>query len=402
MANEPIHRWYSSVMGFSPHLVTTLIDEMGCDSSGFLLDPFCGTGTTLVESNLRGINTIGVDANPFSVFCSKVKTSYVNPKKLLTDFENFIDQDFEEGFSLKDLEYLPLTVKNGWVSSYVWEKSRRYYDRASEIPNPRIRNMVKLAILSAVKENLANIAFGPEIYKRKKKNNISIIKAFSNKIEQMSEDLNAYSNYKDRPNSHVYFGDSRDLLSVIGKGFEKKIKWVISSPPYPTEHDYSRISRIELELGGFIKSQEDLRSIKRLQIRSNSKTVYSDDRDSDHVKNVKSVADIVRKIETRSRKISHSFAKKYPYVVSNYFGGLYLHLASLAELMPSGGKCAYVLGEQRSYLGVFIPTSDIFNELACKKLKAFKLKKRIVVRVRKGTSGRIGKIKEEALILERK
>src|ERR1700677_3180040 len=40
-----------------------------------VLDPFCGTGTTLVESMKRGIVSVGIDASPFSCFVSRVKTN---------------------------------------------------------------------------------------------------------------------------------------------------------------------------------------------------------------------------------------------------------------------------------------------------------------------------------------
>lgn len=401
MSTEPIHRWYTSVMGFAPQLVNDLINELGCDSSGTLLDPFCGTGTTLVESNRREINAIGIDANPFSVFCSKAKTDLnVNPERLLTDFNSFINQPYKTENLLDEYAVMPLSVRNGWVSPYIWNKAAHIYRETKTISNPRIRNLVKLAILSTVKEELANIAFGPEIYKRKRKNKTTIKKALSNKIEQIAFDLKGVNAPKRQPKIDVVFDDSRNLQALAKTG--NKIKWVISSPPYPTEHDYSRISRIELELGGFVKSQEELRAIKRLQIRSNSKTVYSDDKDWELIKNVQSITRIVDRIKKLSESKTHSFARRYPLVVANYFGGLYLHLASLADLMPSGGRCAYVLGEQRSYLGVFIPTPEIFNELACKKLKAFKLVKKVVVQIRKGTSGKTGQIKEEAVILERR
>ena len=126
MSTEPIHRWYTSVMGFSPQLVNDLIDELGCDSSGTLLDPFCGTGTTLVESNLRDINAIGIDANPFSVFCSKVKTNLnVNPEGLLSEYDSFISQSYKTENLLNEYSSLPLSVRNGWVSPYIDRKSTR-------------------------------------------------------------------------------------------------------------------------------------------------------------------------------------------------------------------------------------------------------------------------------------
>jgi hypothetical protein len=118
------------------------------------------------------------------------------------------------------------------------------------------------------------------------------------------------------------------------------------------------------------------------------------------VKDVQHIQRIVKKIERISKEKSYSFAHRYPLVVGNYFGGLFIHLQALAELMPKGGKCLYVL-DQRSYFGVLIPTTDIFIKLACDKLGAFRLIKRTTIRIRRGTSGNTPKIKEEATLLER-
>jgi hypothetical protein len=405
MSNERIHRWYESVMGFSSTIVRTALSEFNCDSSGFLLDPFCGTGTTLVESGLKGVPSIGIDANPFSAFCSRAKTQWnIEPNELLIAFQKVVDSGAEKQSSSnksKKITYIPHTVQNGWVSPYVWDKATDVYSRIGRLRNRDQKQLLQLAVIAAIKETCANVAFGPEIYKRKRNNRIGVVQAIKQKVKQISEDLDGIQNLNATAKSDVFHEDSRTLDFLKYAGYSGKIKWLISSPPYPTEHDYSRIGRIELELGGFVQSKEDLRAVKKLQIRSNSKTVYSEDQDHLYVKDVEQIQRIVRKLEKISKEKTYSFAHRYPLVVGNYFGGLFMHLQSLAELMPSGGKCLYVLGDQRSYFGVLIPTTDIFIKLACEKLGAFRLIKRTTIRLRRGTNGSTAQIKEEATVLER-
>ncbi|HXQ68161.1 MAG TPA: hypothetical protein VN980_16435, partial [Alphaproteobacteria bacterium] len=48
--NGEIHGWYNFVLGFSDKLVDQLMDRLAVTSGQLVLDPFCGTGTTLVES----------------------------------------------------------------------------------------------------------------------------------------------------------------------------------------------------------------------------------------------------------------------------------------------------------------------------------------------------------------
>jgi len=78
------HDWYRFVLSFPPHLVRDYIDRFGINSSGSVLDPFCGTGTTLVECKKVGIASVGIEANPMACFASQVKVDWsVDPEGLL-------------------------------------------------------------------------------------------------------------------------------------------------------------------------------------------------------------------------------------------------------------------------------------------------------------------------------
>jgi tRNA G10 N-methylase Trm11 len=57
--DRAVHDWYRFVLSFPPHLVQTYVDRFGLDTSNTVLDPFCGTGTTLVECKKLGIASVG-------------------------------------------------------------------------------------------------------------------------------------------------------------------------------------------------------------------------------------------------------------------------------------------------------------------------------------------------------
>jgi site-specific DNA-methyltransferase (cytosine-N4-specific) len=64
-------------------VVRRLIDEYGpSDRTGRLLDPFCGSGSALVEAMLHGMESAGVDLNPFATLLAKVKTTPLDPVRL--------------------------------------------------------------------------------------------------------------------------------------------------------------------------------------------------------------------------------------------------------------------------------------------------------------------------------
>jgi hypothetical protein len=79
----PIHGWYRFVLSFPPHLVRQYITKLKIGSDDLLLDPFCGTGTTLVEAKLNLIPSIGCDAHPFAALVSRVKTNWAVDATLL-------------------------------------------------------------------------------------------------------------------------------------------------------------------------------------------------------------------------------------------------------------------------------------------------------------------------------
>jgi SAM-dependent methyltransferase len=117
-----VHRWYNFILGFSDKLVSEMIRQLSIEKGQLILDPFCGTGTTLVQATKRGIHSVGIDASPFSCFVSRVKTNRsLNADKLLTYFPD-IRAEFERSRgNFKNTEpykYLKETgmLSRGWIS----------------------------------------------------------------------------------------------------------------------------------------------------------------------------------------------------------------------------------------------------------------------------------------------
>ena len=60
------HNWFRFVLSFPPHLVRDYLAKFHIQAGHCVLDPFCGTGTTVVECKKQGIASVGVEANPMA------------------------------------------------------------------------------------------------------------------------------------------------------------------------------------------------------------------------------------------------------------------------------------------------------------------------------------------------
>src|SRR5437868_3291921 len=84
LEDRAAHGWYRFVLSYPPHLVREYVRRFSVQPGQTVLDPFCGTGTTLVECKKLGIGSVGIEANPIAHFATSVKVDWSpNPKGLL-------------------------------------------------------------------------------------------------------------------------------------------------------------------------------------------------------------------------------------------------------------------------------------------------------------------------------
>lgn len=389
-------------MAFSPDLVHSLLQKLKADNSGSVLDPFCGTGTTIVESKGLGIPAIGIDSSPFCAETSWAKTYWdVSPERL----ERLSAEALAGGMVRKPGDAFDawegLTViDRGWLSRKTVSDALSLLESIDGVARGHERKMLRLAAVWAVKEWSSNVRFGPEAYRVTGTRSLPVEKAFKRKVGQMVSDLRGLPAEATLPAASLHCADSRNICETLA-GSEPEPKWVITSPPYPTEHDYTRIMRIELELSGHIRSREELRAVKEQMLRSNSKNVYAGDNDYEYVRSCNKVRRLVERIQAQSKTRNYGFARQYPRVVAEYFGGIYRHMKSLADCLPEGARCAYVLGEQRSYFGTLIPTPRVFAHLCSSHGLPFRATGLQTVKTRIATRGTRARINEQVVFLKR-
>ena len=86
--DQAVHHWYRFVLSFPPHLVRHYLKRFSVTAKTIVLDPFTGTGTTLVEAQKLGIPVQGIEANPMAHFASNVKLNWSASPQILQESDS--------------------------------------------------------------------------------------------------------------------------------------------------------------------------------------------------------------------------------------------------------------------------------------------------------------------------
>lgn len=367
-ADVEIHDWYRFVLSFPPHLVQQYLNEFGVGNDSIVLDPFCGTGTTNVECKKTGIASIGVEASPITYFASKVKCDWsakceqnqmsVEAERIALEASKLI----QSGILLSLSEEQSKLILNNSISPQPLSQTL-YLRNAIVSAHSQFQDYYLLALAKHIVLSYSNLKFGPEVgVSRTKRTDVDVISIWLEQVRQIERELNQYHRQASIQ-ADIINGDARtvDLLKYKGA-----IDCIITSPPYPNEKDYSRTTRLESVILGYINNKEELRRIKKSFIRSNTKNVYKEDSDETFVENIASINELSQRIESRriELKKTSGFERLYGRVVKLYFGGMARQLKSLMPVLKDGAMLAYVVGDQASYFQIPIRTSQLLSEVA--------------------------------------
>jgi hypothetical protein len=406
---ESIHQWYRIIMGFDWKLVQHVIDLLSIGPNDLVLDPFCGGGTTLVQCKKRGIPSVGVDANPVCTLASQVKTSWhLQSGNLKANLERILESAavIEESSNFRNdvaLNYLRDSgmIDRGWLSVHKAKKILALHAaiRKTEM-KPAERRFFELAAVSALVSRIADIKFGPEVYCLGKPKRSPVKRSFVNLVETMISDLEHAREWtRSHVRSSIFLGDSR-RSDVLQRAVPTGADFVITSPPYPNEHDYTRSTRLELVVLGHIQGTSTLRSLKRRMLRCNTKGLYKGDSDACYSSRYPLVQRIARSLDRRAKGHTDRFSQLYGRMMREYFGGMICHLRSTMQALRPGGRCAYVIRDQQSLLGLYVDTPKILSAIATSPAQGFVLEDVIEWKKSKGSTG-VRILTEKILILRK-
>ncbi|MEW6722043.1 MAG: DNA methyltransferase [Candidatus Micrarchaeota archaeon] len=325
---------------YSKELVEKLLDEFGI-TTGTVLDPFCGGGTTLLACKEKGIGSYGFDIMPFSVFVTRVKTQSFDKTQLKEDLKTFNPTN-EKG-KLPEVEILDKAFTPSIKKTILG--IRNWIDT---LHNPQSREFYLLALLAAIDKVSRAVKSGGFLrIVNRRATKRKLLNVYYSTVEKMMSDLEQLP-LNSGIISNVAVGDARALPT--GPLFDA----VITSPPYPNRHDYTRVYALEL-LISFVNTNNDLKQLRYETLRSHveAKTKFP----TGAYRPPNKLTAIIKRLQRK--KLNNP---QITSMLSGYFEDMYLALYEMKKTLKLNGRIALVVSNVR-YAGIPVPVDQLLAEV---------------------------------------
>lgn len=313
------HNYYRYYGKFPPSIPRKLLRDLRPRPGTWVLDPYSGSGTTLVEAMCEGVPSIGVDISPLATLAGSVKTTLVEGPSVQRMLQEVLANAAEAEPTLPDK---PST----WFSDKAAEDLGKLKAALVTLPDGPVRSFMVLAYFAIIRRvsKAHDGEVRPHINQAKRERDV--FAAYAKKVGDMLDRMALLrAEARDDTPAIAITGDSRlvDTLPVIQS---REVGMVISHPPYLNCFDYVPVYKLEYYWApGFSEVGSD----------------FDYDR--------------LRAMETRAWPATDAR------IFGTYFADLDKTYQAIANLLKPGDHCAVVLGDCKVG-GRVVPVLDRFTE----------------------------------------
>ena len=318
-ATHNIHKYPAKLI---PHIPNYLIKKFSKEGDT-ILDPFCGSGTTLLESILCSRNALGIELNPVARLVAKVKVTPLDRTELANAVSKF-RKEVNRNASIKPPEF---------PNSDLWFSSKTTTDLAKikyTIDNININMDVHdflLVCFSAIVRKVSN-ADPRDIYPRmtEGRTQLNVLGEF---LQHLNFSIKRINDLPDSTKAKLIGSDAKKI------NLRRKIDLVVTSPPYMFAMEYFRSMRLENfwlngGLGDIYKEMARKSINSELQSKLVKKIQYTGIFEIDHL-----VETVYKQSALRGLRSSQ------------YFYDMQSIMCKLHRIIASGGYCAMVVGNSK-------------------------------------------------------
>lgn len=353
--NKPFQRWYRYKEGFSIELVEQLIREYSKHKCGVILDPFSGSGSTLLAANYMGYSGVGFEVNPFSYFLSKCKLERY-AKESIELFKNSYERILQNALEKRETYVLPKLS----ISDKVFDDDIEKYFmtvglliESKDIQDEKVRDLLKLGWLACL-EPLCNYRKAGNGLKIKKYVKPRIVTVDDARVILLEEYQNMYIDLlksKTKGEAVLY---NESCLNMKDKVQDGSVEGIIFSPPYANCFDYTEIYKLELWFGKFVSEYTELKRLRNNSLHSHLNGDLNIDVDSKSVFLTELLGELQKK---------DLWDKKIPKMLLLYYDDMFKVIKESYRVLDDKGFCCIVVGNS-AYGGIVFPADLILAEYA--------------------------------------
>lgn len=381
--NSYTHGMFKYPCKFVPEIPRWGIKTYLPEKKGVIFDPFSGSGTTLLEANVNGVDAYGTEIDDIAKLIIKVKTTVLSATQIevLDSFclkiVNIITQEDAQLFipKIKNLEH--------WFSENTINELGRMKVFIDHIQDENIRDFFKVCMVSIIKRvsNADDTSPKPYVSNKVIKVPPTVEKEFTSVFRRYRQMIQELSSVENMGSTEIIQGDALEFSVPAG------IDLAITSPPYINAFDYGRTMRLE-NLWLATLTEEMLRE-KKSQYVGTEKI---------NTKKEKDRLDILEKSDLLKSYYSKIVVQdeKRALIVKKFFEDMEENLSCVYSQMNIGGKYVVVIGNsmiRKVHVESWRVIEEIANKIGFKTVQHFNyIIQNPYIRIpRKGMGGKINK-----------
>ena len=252
-SNYGTHGWHRYVGRFPSHVIRSLLNHFGANSSSVVCDPFAGSGTTAVECRLLGIPFVGIEICPLSAMLTRTKAAFPNdPQSLVALTQKFISfhdvtwKTFVGESDIAQISHTAILEREGNTIP-PFPNMERWFSREALLgtsiavefgmKQEGFAREAVLVALSAKMRSIGNVDVDVvrAEYRKTPRTNVDVAKLVARQLTKMARDIsNSLTSHSgligSESNITVHEGSVLDI--DLGK---ESVSHIITSPPYGIE-----------------------------------------------------------------------------------------------------------------------------------------------------------------------